>query len=96
MSETDWDRLIGVMKERRICALRAGGFMTDDVLERIAGLDHVTSLDLGGSRELTDRGLRRLARMPWLQHLNLSEYPGGKLTDRGAGSPATPAKFADI
>jgi hypothetical protein len=83
MSETDWDRLIGVMKERRICALRAGGFMTDDVLERIAGLDHVTSLDLGGSRELTDRGLRRLARMPWLQHLNLSEYPGGKLTDRG-------------
>ena len=53
------------------------------VLARIAELDHVTSLELGGSRELTDDGLLHLARMPQLEHLNLSEYPGGKLTDRG-------------
>ena len=39
--------------------------------------------NLGGSRELTDDGLLQLARMPQLEHLNLSEYPGGKLTDRG-------------
>ena len=57
--------------------------MTDAVLARIADLDHVTALSLGGSRELTDDGLRHLARMPQLEHLNLSEYPGGKLTDRG-------------
>ena len=58
--------------------------MTDSALGRIATLDHVTTLFLGGSRELTDDGLLRLARMPQLEVLDLSEYPGGKLTDRGS------------
>src|SRR6185436_10662646 len=75
--------LITVMKERRITAVDAHGYMTDSVLARIAELDHVTRLNLGGSRELTDDGLLQLARMPQLEHLELSEYPGGKLTDRG-------------
>jgi len=83
LSDEEWDELIGVMKERRITALEAGGLMTDAVLARIAELDHVTSLALGGSRQLSDEGLAHLARMPQLQDLNLSEYPGGKLTDRG-------------
>ena len=69
--------------ERRITELDAGGLITDDVLARIAQLDHVTSLSLGGSRQLTDDGLLHLARMPQLQYLDLSEYPGGRLTDRG-------------
>src|SRR5215472_5795503 len=50
MSAADWDELIGVMKERRIPALDANGLMTDEALSRIAGLDFVTSLSLGGSR----------------------------------------------
>lgn len=79
----EWDALIAAMKDRRIATLDAGGLMTDDVLARIAGLEHVTGLRLGGSRQLTDDGLLHLARMPQLRHLNLSEYPGGKLTDRG-------------
>ena len=83
LSDKEWDELIDVMKERRITALDANGLMTDAVLARIAELDHVTTLSLGGSRQLTDEGLLRLARMPQLQNLNLSEYPGGKLTDRG-------------
>lgn len=83
MSPADWDELIAVMKERRMPALEANGLMTDDALAQIAGLDFVTSLDLGGSRELTDDGLLHLARMPQLERLTLSEYPGGKLTDRG-------------
>ena len=83
LSVEDWDELIGVMKERRVPALEAHGLMTDDALARIAELDFVTSLNLGGSRELTDDGLRHLARMPQLERLDLSEYPGGKLTDRG-------------
>src|SRR5260370_41202086 len=57
--------------------------MRDSVLRRPAGLDHATRLNLGGSRELTDDGLLPLARMPQLEHLDLSEYPRGKLTDRG-------------
>jgi hypothetical protein len=83
LSDAEWDQLVGVMKERRVTALDANGLMTDAVLARIADLDHVTSLALGGSRQLTDDGLRHLARMPQLLHLDLSEYPGGKLTDKG-------------
>jgi hypothetical protein len=75
--------LIGVLKERRIPRLQANGMMTDRVLARIAQCDHVVALSLSGSRELTDDGLLQLARMPQLQHLDLNEYPGGKLTDRG-------------
>jgi hypothetical protein len=83
MNADDWDALIETIKEQRVTALQANGLMTDEAISRIASLDHVTVLDLGGSRELTDDGLRQLARMPQLEHLNLSEYPGGKLTDCG-------------
>ena len=83
LTDREWDELIAVMKERGITTLDAGGLMTDAVLARIATLEHVVGLSLGGSRELSDDGLLQLARMPQLQHLDLSEYPGGKLTDRG-------------
>jgi hypothetical protein len=83
LTDGEWDELIAVMKERKIAALDAGGLMTDAVLARVATLDHVTALSLGGSRQLTDEGLLHLANMPQLQHLNLDEYPGGRLTDRG-------------
>jgi hypothetical protein len=71
------------MKERRIAGLVANGLMTDALMARIAELDHVTALGIGGSRGLSDDGLLHLARMPQLQWLNLSEFPGGTLTDRG-------------
>ena len=41
------------MKERQISVLDANGQMTDAALKRIAELDHVTRLDLGGFSELT-------------------------------------------
>jgi hypothetical protein len=83
LTPTEWDELIAVMKEHRITALHAQGLMTDAVLARVAELDFVTQLSLGGSRQLTDDGLLQLARMPQLERLDLSEYPGGRLTDRG-------------
>jgi hypothetical protein len=83
LSDGEWDQLIAVMKERRIEGLVANGLMTDALLARIAELDHVVALGIGGSRGLSDDGLLQLARMPQLKWLNLSEYPGGKLTDRG-------------
>ncbi len=83
MTEGEWDELIAVMKERRITELNADGLMTDTAMAKVAALDFVTSLNLGGSREMTDDGLRQLERMPQLQRLELSEFPGGKLTDRG-------------
>jgi ankyrin repeat protein len=83
LSDKEWDELIAVIRDHRITALDANGLMTDAVLARIADVDHVTTLSLGGSRQLTDDGLLHLARMPQLQYLDLSEYPGGRLTDRG-------------
>ena len=83
MSGADWDELIGAMKEHRISEFGSNGLVTDAVLKRIAELDHVTGLSLGGSRELSDDGLLYLARMPQLEKLELSEWPGGKITDRG-------------
>jgi hypothetical protein len=95
MTPAEWDELIGIMRERRIAALDANGLMTDAALALISTLDHVTALSLGGSRELTDDGLLHLARMPQLEYLNLSEYPGGKLTiaARSAATPAQPPQL---
>lgn len=83
LTEKEWDTLLGVMKEAHIPTLEASGHMTDRVMQRLAELDHVTSLNLQGSRQLSDDGLQYLARMPQLEFIDLSEYPGGKLTDRG-------------
>jgi hypothetical protein len=83
LTEEDWDTLIGVMREHGITGLNARGQMTDSVLDRLSHLDQVTCLHLGGSKRLTDDGLLHLARMPQLVELDLSEYPGGRLTDRG-------------
>ncbi|HEX3187018.1 MAG TPA: hypothetical protein VHQ94_19630, partial [Pyrinomonadaceae bacterium] len=51
----------------------------DDDLEIISRLDQVTSLNLDGSRRLTDKGLQHLARMPQL----LTLIMGGQITDVG-------------
>ncbi|MCI0391097.1 MAG: hypothetical protein MOB07_20315 [Acidobacteria bacterium] len=83
MSGKDWDRILGVMAEMRLTGLNANGQISDDVLERLSELDFVTTLHLGGSKRLTDEGLKHLARMPNLQELDLSDYPGGQITDRG-------------
>jgi hypothetical protein len=76
---SEWDALLGLMKDRRITSLRAAGWMTDDVLRRVAELDHVTYLDLVGSQQLTDAGYAHLSKMPQLEWLDI----GGKVTDRG-------------
>jgi Leucine-rich repeat (LRR) protein len=57
--------------------------MTDAVLDditRAVNAEHITALDLGGSKALTDDGIRHLARLPRLEHLDVS---GTNLTDRG-------------
>ncbi len=80
LTATGWDALLGAMREQRISSFRANGQVTDEILGRIAELEHVTRLDLEGSRPLTDAGLAVLARMPQLRELDLS---GCTITDRG-------------
>jgi len=82
LSDGEWNEFLDVMRDRHITGFE-GTLLTDALLARIADLPHVTALTLGGSRQLTDKGLQELARMPQLEHLSLSEYPGGRLTDRG-------------
>lgn len=76
----DWDEAITLIRERRLPGLHANGQMTDALLERISRLAHLTALDLEGSKDLTDEGVRHLARLPGLRHLNLS---GCGITNRG-------------
>jgi hypothetical protein len=83
LTDREWDDLVAIARERRITTVDAHGLMNDRALARITTLESVTALNLAGSRELTDDGLLQLARMPQLERLNLNEYPGGKLTDRG-------------
>jgi uncharacterized protein len=77
-STRDWDAAIALLRDEQIPALDAHGQMTDEILERIADLDHVTTLKLGGSKQLTDAGLRHLARMPQLRALDVG---GSAITD---------------
>jgi hypothetical protein len=79
----EWDAIVAALVEHRITGLDANGEMTDAMLERVAAVESLTHLSLGGSRQLSDDGLHHLARMPQLESLDLSEYPGGRLTDRG-------------
>ncbi|MES2521640.1 MAG: ankyrin repeat domain-containing protein, partial [Gemmatimonadota bacterium] len=90
-SETtrDWDAALETLASRQLPGLDAGGSMTNDLMERVAGMSHVTTLRLGGSAELTEEAALQLAKMPQLRHLDLS---GTAITDRAlhliAGLPA--------
>ena len=57
------------------------GQMTDDLLEDLTRrAPSLTALELSGCRAITDAGIRHLARMPALRHLDLSST---SITDAG-------------
>jgi hypothetical protein len=76
----DWDTVVALPAMHPAARLDAAGQMTDAVLADVSRVETVTALDLGGSRALTDEGVRHLARLPGLKHLDLS---GTAVTDRG-------------
>lgn len=80
LSARQWDDLLTEMHERRVTTFESQGLMSDVVMARLASLEHITKLHLGGSTQVTDEGLRHLARMPQLEHLELG---GVNVTDRG-------------
>jgi len=79
MSKNDWENVCAVIKELGLTTINSGNLIGDDDLQIISQLDQITSLNLDGSKRLTDKGLRYLARMPQLRELIL----GGQITDRG-------------
>ena len=79
MSRNDWENLCAVIRELGLTRISSGNLIGDDDLEIISHLDQITSLNLDGSKRLTDKGLAYLARMPQLRELIM----GGRITDRG-------------
>ena len=80
LTSRDWNAIIAELRGHPDLRLNAEGQMTDDLLADLARLETITSLDLGGSKALTDEGLRKLAGLPHLRHLNLW---GTAITDAG-------------
>jgi hypothetical protein len=79
MRTKDWGDICAVVKELGLTGVSSGNLIGDEDLEIISQVDQITSLNLDGSKRLTDKGLQYLARMPQLRELTL----GGQITDRG-------------
>ncbi len=80
LDDDEWNAIFDMIVEKKITGLNAGGQMTDALIERVVELEHLTHLNVAHSSRLTDAGLRRLGRLPRLQHLDLSK---AGVTDRG-------------
>ncbi len=78
--DRDWTRLLADAQDGEVVGIDARGQMTDALLADVEQLSHLTTLSLNGSHGVTDDGVVRLARLPNLQHLDLS---GTAITDRG-------------
>ena len=92
MSTKDWENVCEVIKELGLTAINSANLIGDDDLAIISQLDQITSLNLDGSKRLTDKGLKYLARMPQLRELTL----GGQITDRGLEALVTFARTARL
>ena len=79
MRPKDWEDVCAVVRELGLTGINSGNLIGDEDLEIISQLDQITSLNLDGSKRLSDKGLQYLARMPQLRELTV----GGQITDRG-------------
>jgi hypothetical protein len=77
----EWDEVLELLAQHPTAGLSGEGQMTDDLLE---DLPHraptLTALGLSGCKQVTDAGVHHLARLPSLQHLDLT---GTSVTDEG-------------
>jgi hypothetical protein len=77
----EWEEVLELLDHHPTAGLGGHGQLTDDLLEDLSHrVRTLTALSLAGCRQLTDAGLRHLARMPSLQHLDLT---GTAITDAG-------------
>ena len=76
----DWDEVIQLLALQPSAGLSADGQMTDAMLADLSRVETLTALGLSGCKGVTDDGIAHLARLPRLQHLDLS---GTGITDAG-------------
>ena len=79
MSSRDCENVCAVIKELGLTRIDSAIMISDDDLAIISQLDQITSINLDGSKRVTDKGIAYLGRMPQLRELTL----GGQITDRG-------------
>lgn len=82
MSTKDWENVCDVVRELGLTEINSAGLIADNDLKIISNTAEITSLNLDGSKRVTEEGLRYLSRMPQLRKLVL----GGRVTDRGLES----------
>jgi hypothetical protein len=75
----DWNAMLGHLKEHSAIGIDAAGQLTDAMLAELASVEHLQIVRLGGSRGVTDAGMRHVAKLSRLRHLDLS---GTNVTDR--------------
>jgi hypothetical protein len=76
----DWVEIISRLEKGGAAGIDAAGQMTDAMIRDASQIGHLSALRLGGSRGVTDEGLRHLPRLSGLRHLDLG---GTGITDRG-------------
>jgi hypothetical protein len=79
MSTKDWEEVCAVIKDLGLTSINSASLIGNEDLRIISQLNQITSLNLDGSKRLTDEGLQHLARMPQLRELTLA----GGITDVG-------------
>lgn len=76
----DWEAALRLLEQTRSPGLGVPQQMTDDMMRGVASADPLEALHVPGSRLLTDEGVRHLAGLSNLRHVDLS---GTGITDRG-------------
>ena len=76
----EWDEVLELLALNPSAGLSAEGQMTDVMLAELCRVETLTALGLSGCKGATDEGVRHLARLPSLQHLDLT---GTSVTDAG-------------
>ena len=77
----EWEEILDLLGQYPTAGLSGEGQMTDDLLEDLSHrAQTLTGLGLSGCRQISDAGVRHLARMTSLQHLDLT---GTSISDAG-------------
>jgi hypothetical protein len=79
-SSRNWREIASLAESHPNARVDAGGQATDEVLELLCRIPSVAALELGGSNQITDDGLRAIANLPNLLELDLSRT---SVTDAG-------------
>ena len=75
----DWPLIRDALRQASAPGLHASGQMTDAMLADVRRVEHLVRLDASGSKAVTDEGVRAIAGLLALRHLDLS---GTAITDR--------------